>query len=66
MKIKNTSDAVINLKSGVLKPGDEGDATVPECKVLFNSNKAEVAIEPAPAPAPAPKVAPKPKAKANG
>ena len=58
MKIKNISKALFNLKSGVLEPGDEGEATLPECKVLFSSGKAEVVPE---APE-APKVTPKSKA----
>ena len=58
MKIKNTSDAIITLKTGVLECGDEGDATYEECKVLFSSNKAElVADEKVEVAKPTPKVA---------
>lgn len=44
MKIKNTSKGAFNLASGKLEPGKTGEATLDECKVLFSSNKAEVAL----------------------
>ena len=59
MKIKNLSDDIFTLASGILEPGDSAEATYEECKVLFSSNMAEV-VEDKPAAA-----APK-KAKPNG
>lgn len=60
MKIKNISEGNFNLKSGVLKPGGEGEATYEECKVLFSSSKAEAVVKRAAAPR---KAAPKPMSK---
>jgi len=61
MKIKNTSKADFNLKSGTLKPGDSAEATYEECQVLFSSNMAEAAVD-----KPAPKKAAPKKANPNG
>ena len=41
MKIKNISEGAINLKSGLIKTGESGEATFDECKVLFSSGKVE-------------------------
>jgi len=61
MKVKNISKGNFNLKSGVVKPGAEGEVTLIEFKVLAASGKIEQVVE-------ASKLAPKPKAKpkANG
>ena len=60
MKIKNISKGDFNLKSGILKPGKEGECTPAEFKVLWTSNMIKLLTEETPK-----KAAPK-KAKPNG
>lgn len=45
MRAKNTSGGIFNLLSGTLKPGETGEVTYEEAKVLFSSNKAEPVVE---------------------
>lgn len=42
MIVFNASEGNFNLASGTVKPGQSGEATYEECKVLFSSNKAVV------------------------
>ena len=41
MKVKNISEGTINLKSGSIKPGEEGVSNSEEYKLLMNSNLVE-------------------------